>query len=147
MAPWSHPASVVDACNDKAADIMSRSLRIALAQYDFPVGDVAGNSARIIELAQIARDEYGADVVLFPELAVSGYPPEDLLLRPSFLRGCEQAIAHIAAQVQGIVAVVGWPQSADAGPAGLRGPVVRRAAGRDRGRGRRTGAGGQCLAL
>ncbi|TXH67621.1 MAG: NAD+ synthase, partial [Lysobacteraceae bacterium] len=58
--------------------------------------------------------EYGADVVLFPELAVSGYPPEDLLLRPSFLRGCEQAIAHIAAQVQGIVAVVGWPQSAGA---------------------------------
>ncbi len=91
-----------------------RSLRIALAQYDFPVGDVAGNSARIIELTQIARDEYGADVVLFPELAVSGYPPEDLLLRPAFLRECEQAIARIAAQVQGIVAVVGWPQSAGA---------------------------------
>ncbi len=92
----------------------SRSLRIALAQYDFPVGDVAGNSARIVELVQIARDEYGADVVLFPELAVSGYPPEDLLLRPSFLRDCEQAIARIAAQVQGIVAVVGWPQSTGA---------------------------------
>lgn len=104
----------MDACNDKAADIMSRSLRIALAQYDFPVGDVAGNSARIIELTQIARDEYGADVVLFPELAVSGYPPEDLLLRPAFLHECEQAVAHIAAQVQGIVAVVGWPQSAGA---------------------------------
>ena len=92
----------------------SRSLRIALAQYDFPVGDVAGNSARIIELAQVARDEYGADVVLFPELAVSGYPPEDLLLRPAFLRECEQAVARIAAQVRGIVAVVGWPQSAGA---------------------------------
>ncbi|KRG54817.1 NAD+ synthase [Stenotrophomonas nitritireducens] len=91
-----------------------RSLRIALAQYDFPVGDVAGNSARIIELTQIARDEYGADVVLFPELAVSGYPPEDLLLRPAFLRECEQAVARIAAQAQGIVAVVGWPQSAGA---------------------------------
>ncbi|MGX9720888.1 NAD+ synthase [Stenotrophomonas acidaminiphila] len=93
---------------------MSRSLRVALAQYDFPVGDVAGNSARIIELAQVARDEYGADVVLFPELAVSGYPPEDLLLRPAFLRECEQAVARIAAQVRGIVAVVGWPQSAGA---------------------------------
>ncbi len=114
MPASSHPASVVDACNDKAADIMSRSLRIALAQYDFPVGDVAGNSARIIELAQIARDEYGADVVLFPELAVSGYPPEDLLLRPAFLRECEQAVARIASQVQGIVAVLGWPQSAGA---------------------------------
>ncbi|WP_433852251.1 NAD+ synthase [Stenotrophomonas nitritireducens] len=92
----------------------SRSLRIALAQYDFPVGDVAGNSARIVELVQVARDEYGADVVLFPELAISGYPPEDLLLRPSFLRDCEQAVARIAAQVQGIVAVVGWPQSTGA---------------------------------
>lgn len=93
---------------------MSRSLRIALAQYDFPVGDVAGNGDRIIELMLIARDEYGADVVLFPELAISGYPPEDLLLRPAFLRDCEQALARIAAQAQGIVAVVGWPQSAGA---------------------------------
>src|SRR5690606_29550028 len=89
---------------------MSRSLRIALAQLDFPVGDVAGNSARIIESIQVARDEYGADVVLFPELAISGYPPEDLLLRPAFLRDCEQALARIAAQARGIVAVVGWPQ-------------------------------------
>ena len=72
---------------------MSRSLRIALAQLDFPVGDVAGNSARIVESMQVARDEDGADVVLFPELAISGYPPEDLLLRPSFLRDCEQALA------------------------------------------------------
>ena len=93
---------------------MSRSLRIALAQHDFPVGDVAGNGDRIIELMQIARDEYGADVVLFPELAISGYPPEDLLLRPAFLRDCEQTLARIAAQAQGIVAVVGWPQSAGA---------------------------------
>ena len=93
---------------------MPRNLRIALAQHDFPVGDVTGNSARIIELIQLARDEYGADVVLFPELAVSGYPPEDLLLRPSFLRDCTQAMQRIATQVQGIVAVVGWPQDAGA---------------------------------
>ncbi len=93
---------------------MSQSLRIALAQFDFPVGDVAGNTGRIIELMHEARDEYGADVVLFPELAVSGYPPEDLLLRPGFLRDCEQAIARIAAETTGIVAVVGWPQSAGA---------------------------------
>ena len=93
---------------------MSQSLRIALAQFDFPVGNVTGNADRIIELMQEARDEYGADVVLFPELAVSGYPPEDLLMRPGFLRDCEQALARIAAEVQGIVAVVGWPQSAGA---------------------------------
>lgn len=93
---------------------MTATLRIALAQFDFPVGDVDGNAGRIIELMQEARDEYGADVVLFPELAISGYPPEDLLMRPGFLRSCEQALARVAAEVQGIVAVVGWPQSAGA---------------------------------
>ena len=55
------------------------NLRIALAQFDFPVGDVAGNARRISEMIAIARDEYAADIVLFPELALSGYPPEDLL--------------------------------------------------------------------
>jgi NAD+ synthetase len=91
---------------------MSKTLRIALAQFDFPVGDVVRNSERIIELIGQARDELGADVVLFPELAVSGYPPEDLLLRPGFLAHCEQAVTRIAAAATGIVAVVGWPQSA-----------------------------------
>ena len=90
---------------------MSDSLRIALAQFDFPVGDIAGNSARIIEMIATAREEFGADLVLFPELAVCGYPPEDLLLRPRFLADCEAAIQRIAATVEGITAVVGWPQS------------------------------------
>ena len=89
-------------------------LRIALAQFDFPVGAVARNEARIAALIAEARDEHRADVVLFPELALSGYPPEDLLLRPSFLAECEAAIARIATDVRGIVAVVGWPQSAGA---------------------------------
>src|SRR5690606_14626956 len=89
------------------------TLRIAMAQFDFPVGDVAGNARRIAEMIAFARDEYVADVVLFPELALSGYPPEDLLLRPSFLRDCEAAMAEVAkAATGGIVAVVGWPQSA-----------------------------------
>ncbi|WP_066097516.1 NAD+ synthase [Xanthomonas massiliensis] len=93
---------------------MSRTLRIALAQFDFPVGAVDKNAERIIELVAQARDELGADVVLFPELAVSGYPPEDLLLRPGFLADCERALERIARGVRGIVAVVGWPQSAGA---------------------------------
>src|SRR5690606_9961904 len=97
----------------KVAD-MTQSLRIALAQFDFPVGDVAGNADRISGLIAEARDEFDADVVVFPELALSGYPPEDLLLRPDFLHECEQALARIAAGVEGIVAVVGWPQSAGA---------------------------------
>jgi NAD+ synthase (glutamine-hydrolysing) len=95
-------------------------LRIALAQFDFPVGAVADNAVRIAALIAAARDEHGAQVVLFPELALSGYPPEDLLLRPAFLAACEQALGGIAAGVHGIVAVVGWPQSA--------GPVVYNAA-------------------
>ncbi|HEY5780642.1 MAG TPA: NAD+ synthase [Lysobacter sp.] len=91
---------------------MSNPLRIALAQFDFPVGAVHQNAERIAEMIAQARDEYGADVVLFPELALSGYPPEDLLLRPGFLSDCEQALQRIAAGTRGIVAVVGWPQAA-----------------------------------
>ena len=90
------------------------SLRVALAQFDFPVGDVAGNAARIAALAAEARDGFGADVVLFPELALCGYPPEDLLLRPAFLADCEAALQGIARDLHGIVAVVGWPQAAGA---------------------------------
>ena len=91
---------------------MTQILRIAMAQFDFPVGAVAQNSDNIRRMIAEARDEYGADVVLFPELAVSGYPPEDLLLRPRFLADCETALTEIAATTHGIVAVVGWPQSA-----------------------------------
>ncbi|MBA8882573.1 NAD+ synthase [Dokdonella fugitiva] len=87
-------------------------LRIALAQFDFPVGSVARNEERIAALVAQARDEHRADLVLFPELALSGYPPEDLLLRPSFLAECEAALGRLAAATRGIVAVVGWPQAA-----------------------------------
>ncbi|HWU53009.1 MAG TPA: nitrilase-related carbon-nitrogen hydrolase, partial [Tahibacter sp.] len=90
------------------------ALRIALAQFDFPVGAVLRNEQRLVELIAEARDLHGADVVLFPELALSGYPPEDLLYRPGFLAECQAAIQRIAAQVRGIVAVVGWPESAGA---------------------------------
>ena len=92
---------------------MTSKLRIAMAQFDFPVGAVKDNAARIADLIAEARDEYGADIVLFPELAISGYPPEDLLMRPSFLADCEAALREVAkAATGGIVAVVGWPESA-----------------------------------
>ncbi len=93
---------------------MPRPLRIALAQFDFPVGAVAANAQRIGALIAQARDEFSADVVLFPELALSGYPPEDLLLRPSFLEDCARSIEEIARSVHGIVAIVGWPEAAGA---------------------------------
>ncbi|MBC7990280.1 MAG: NAD+ synthase [Luteimonas sp.] len=90
------------------------TLRIALAQFDFPVGAVVQNAERIVAMIAEARDVHRADLVLFPELALSGYPPEDLLLRPGFLADCEAALQSIAASTRGIVAVVGWPQSAGA---------------------------------
>ncbi|MBA8888368.1 NAD+ synthetase [Dokdonella fugitiva] len=93
---------------------MMPKLRIALAQFDFPVGAVARNEERIGALIAQARDLHRADLVLFPELALSGYPPEDLLLRPSFLAECEAALGRLAAATSGIVAVVGWPQAAGA---------------------------------
>ncbi|MEO6227984.1 MAG: NAD+ synthase [Thermomonas sp.] len=93
---------------------MRMTLRIAMAQFDFPVGDVVGNAARIAEMIVDARDRLSADVVLFPELALSGYPPEDLLYRPSFLQDCDAALQALAMQTKGIVAVVGWPQAAGA---------------------------------
>ncbi|MGV8942327.1 MAG: NAD+ synthase [Lysobacter sp.] len=91
---------------------MTQSIRIALAQFDFPVGAVESNADRIVELIAVARDEYGADLVLFPELALSGYPPEDLLLRPKFLHACDVAMQRIARATSGITAVVGWPETA-----------------------------------
>ena len=90
------------------------SLRIALVQADFPVGDLDGNAARIAERIAEARDLYRADLVLFPELTVSGYPPEDLLLRPQFLSDCVATLHRVAQEVTGIVAVVGWPEAVGA---------------------------------
>ena len=87
-------------------------LRIALAQFDFPVGAVARNAERIAAMIAAARDQHGADLVLFPELALSGYPPEDLLMRPSFLAECDVALRAIARDVRGVVAVIGWPEAA-----------------------------------
>jgi NAD+ synthase (glutamine-hydrolysing) len=87
------------------------TIRIALAQFDFPVGAVHANAERIIALAHQARDKHNADVILFPELAISGYPPEDLLNRPDFLSDCESAIKKVAQAIEGIVAIVPWPRA------------------------------------
>ena len=83
-------------------------ITIALAQFDFLVGNVQGNLDTCRALVRRARDE-GADLLLFPELALAGYPPEDLLLRPGFLESCEQALDELTASVQGIDVVVGHP--------------------------------------
>ena len=86
------------------------SLRLALAQYDFPVGAVADNAAKARALIAQAR-QGDAALVVFPELTLSGYPPEDLLLRPSFLAACQEALQAVASDTNGIAAIVGFPHS------------------------------------
>ena len=83
-------------------------MRLALAQIDTVVGDLDGNRERILARLEEAR-EGGADLVLFPELAVTGYPPEDLLLRPGFLKAAAHTLEEIAAATKGIAALVGTP--------------------------------------
>ncbi|MEA2277517.1 MAG: hypothetical protein QOC78_2477 [Solirubrobacteraceae bacterium] len=87
-------------------------MRVALSQLNQTVGDIAGNEAKIREQLARAR-EAGAQLALFPELAVSGYPPEDLLLKEHFLADARAAVDRIAADAQGIVAVVGFPERAE----------------------------------
>ena len=83
-------------------------MRLALAQINTTVGDLDGNRERILQAIDEARDA-GADLVLLPELAVTAYPPEDLLLRPGFIRAAEESVREIAAQTRGLVALVGYP--------------------------------------
>jgi len=83
-------------------------MRLALAQMNAVVGDIDGNSDRIVSTLRTAR-EAGADLVLFPELAVTGYPPEDLLLRPGFVAVARAALEAIAPECTGITALVGVP--------------------------------------
>ena len=88
---------------------MSQTLRVVMAQLNLRVGDVHGNVERIIEAACSARDLWQADVIVFPELTLCGYPPEDLLLRSSMQRRIEQALQRLQSEVSGIYLVLGYP--------------------------------------
>jgi NAD+ synthase (glutamine-hydrolysing) len=88
---------------------MSQTLRVVMAQLNLRVGDVHGNVERIIESASIARDQWVADVIVFPELSLCGYPPEDLLLRSSMQLRIEQALQRLKNEVSGIYLVIGYP--------------------------------------
>src|SRR5437763_969571 len=83
-------------------------MRLALAQINPVVGDLDGNRDLILARLDEAK-QAGADLVLFPELAVTGYPPEDLLLRPGFVRAAERTLEEIARAARGTVVVVGCP--------------------------------------
>ncbi|HEX6206370.1 MAG TPA: NAD+ synthase [Solirubrobacterales bacterium] len=84
-------------------------MRLALAQINPTVGDVAGNAAKVADWIGRARDE-GAELVIFPELCIPGYPAEDLYLKRHFLRANQQAVEGLAAAAQGITALVGFAE-------------------------------------
>ncbi|CDY75946.1 NAD synthetase / Glutamine amidotransferase chain of NAD synthetase [Caballeronia glathei] len=101
--------------------------RIALAQINVTVGDFAGNAAKIVEAAREAHRE-GAKLLIAPELALSGYPPEDLLLRPAFYRASAEALATLAAQLKafaGLSVIVGHPHRDYPESAGSNAPIQR----------------------
>ncbi len=87
-------------------------LRVAACQLNLVVGDLDGNVTRILSALEEA-EQGGADVAVFPELAVTGYPPEDLLLRTHFLEAARAALEELAGKTEGIAAVVGFPERED----------------------------------
>ncbi|MHB1816182.1 MAG: NAD+ synthase [Steroidobacteraceae bacterium] len=91
-------------------DLERESVRIALAQLDLLVGDVQGNLRRIVQCARTARDEHHADLTLFPELALSGYPPEDLLFHRGLRVQLERALQQICRELPAGHLVVGFPE-------------------------------------
>ncbi len=89
-----------------------RVIRVALCQRNLVVGDIDGNAEKIRESLDRVR-ESGVDLALFPELTVTGYPPEDLLLKPHFAERAEAALRDLAAEVRDLVAVIGFPELCD----------------------------------
>ena len=87
-----------------------QDLTLVMAQLDPLVGDIPGNAARAIEAVREARIEHGADIVVFPELFLSGYPPEDLLLRPSMETRLREARAKMAEKIaRDVLVIIGYP--------------------------------------
>ncbi len=86
------------------------SLCIVLAQINPLVGDIPGNTQRVLDAARQARAKFAADVLVFPELVLCGYPPEDLLLRPSLAPRIEQALAQLCAASLPLTLILGYPR-------------------------------------
>src|SRR5687767_7564678 len=84
-------------------------MKLAIAQINFIVGDLCGNTRKMLDYIDQAKNE-GADLVVFPELALSGYPPEDLLLRNGFRHACRSALSELAGETRDITLLVGHPQ-------------------------------------
>ena len=89
-----------------------RQVRIAMAQMNATVGDLEGNTDKIIQGIQKAKEKH-VDIVTFPELAITGYPPQDLLLKPQFLQDNRTILYRIIDETQGITAIVGFVDQED----------------------------------
>lgn len=87
---------------------INQGMRLAIAQLNFVVGDIAGNSAKILSAAEQAKKN-GATLLLTPELSLTGYPPEDLLLREDFNEASQAALLQLAQKIDGITVIVGHP--------------------------------------
>lgn len=94
---------------------MTKKLRIVLAQINPTVGDIAGNLTQHLEAAAKARDELAADIIVFPELSLIGYPPEDLLLRPSFINDAHGALQKFMEEIKNIHCVISHPHATSQG--------------------------------
>ncbi len=94
---------------------MPKKLRIVIAQLNLAVGDIQGNLQKSIHAAKSARDAFSADMIVFPELSLTGYPPEDLLFRKSFIDEANDALNTFKSEVEGIYCVVGHPHATSQG--------------------------------
>jgi NAD+ synthase (glutamine-hydrolysing) len=92
---------------------MKNKISIVLAQLDLAVGDISGNTKLIIDSCEKAKNQHNADLIIFPELSISGYPPEDLLLHSGFKRRINHALNSIKEEVAGISALIGFPDYSD----------------------------------
>ena len=84
-------------------------MKFAVAQYNFLVGDIEGNCKKILQGIRIAKEQFKADCIVFSELAILGYPPEDLVFRANITRRIKKAISEIESQANGITVIVGAP--------------------------------------
>ena len=94
---------------------MTQNVTVVMAQIDPIVGDISGNVKRIIEAAHQAKKHHSADIVVFPEMTITGYPPEDLLLRDGLYPQIHQALSKIGEQVLDVVCVIGYPMMDELG--------------------------------
>lgn len=94
---------------------MPKRLKIAIAQLNFLVGDIEGNAEKVIDAAKNARSHLGADAVIFPELTLTGYPPEDLLQRPGLYVRVQDALLKIRQKTAGIDVILGYPEDSPGG--------------------------------